>query len=133
MKHPKKEGFTLIELMITMIIIGVLASFAVAMLWRSKDRGYEASMQADLRNLTGLQESYFERNMEYAGDISALTDAVISPGVVIDITHASRTGWAGTSKHPSVESRICGLRVGDAPLSAATAAVAVGYVQCTTE
>jgi type IV pilus assembly protein PilE len=133
MKLPTRDGFTLIELMITMIIIGILASFAVSMLWRSKDQGYEATMKSDLRSLINDQEMYFMQNSRYAGSVSDLAPPTISPGVEITITSATATGWAATSTHPSVESRVCAIRVGDAPLSAAPAAVLVGLAQCTTE
>src|SRR4051812_20495028 len=127
LKRPVQDGFTLIELLIAMIIIGILASFAVAMLWRSKDHGYEASMRSDLRSLVTDQEGYFEHNHTYAGSVSDLAPPTISPGVVITITNASNTGWAATATHPSVENRVCAIRVGDAPLSAAPEAVDVGY------
>jgi type IV pilus assembly protein PilE len=133
MKLPKRDGFTLIELLIAMIIIGILASFAVAMLWRGKDRGYEASMRSDLRSLVNDQEVYFEHYHTYASNVTDLAPPTISAGVVLTVTNASAAGWAATATHPSVENRICGIRVGDAPLSAATAAVAVGFAQCTTE
>ena len=58
---------------------------------------------------------------------------VLSPGVAITVTYAANDGWAATSIHPSVEARICAIRVGDAPASAAPAAPETGYVQCSTE
>lgn len=133
LKRPARDGFTLIELMIAMIIIGILASFAVAMLWRSKDQGYEASMKSDLRSLVTDQENYFGRNSTYAGNLTDLAPPTISPGVLITITNASQTGWAATATHPSVEHRVCAIRFGSAPSSAAPEAVDVGFVQCTTE
>jgi type IV pilus assembly protein PilE len=133
LKRPERDGFTLIELLITMIIIGILASFAVAMLWRAKDQGHEASIKSDLRSLVTDQENYFGKNSTYAGSVTDLAPPTISPGVQITITNASTTGWAATATHPSDAGRICAIRVGDAPASAAPAAVEPGFVQCTTE
>src|SRR3954467_10887592 len=97
LKRPARDGFTLIELLVTMLIIGILASFAVAMLWRSKDHGYEAAMKSDLKSLITDQEGYFEHNSTYAGSISDLAPPTISPGVVLTVTNASQTGWAATA------------------------------------
>ncbi len=133
MKHPTRDGFTLIEVLIAMIIIGILASFSTAMLWRSRDRGYEASMVSDLRSIVSEQERYFESNHQYSPDLSSLANPVTSPGVALTITFAAQDGWAATATHPSVESRLCAIRMGEAPVSAATAALETGYVQCTTE
>jgi prepilin-type N-terminal cleavage/methylation domain-containing protein len=133
MKPRARAGFTLIELLIAMVIIGILASFALAVLWRAKDRGYEAAMQSDLRSLVNEQEHYFNGNFTYASDIADLPEAAISSGVVVEITHGTNSGWAALSRHPSLGNRVCGIRVGDAPLSAATPAVETGFVQCTTE
>jgi type IV pilus assembly protein PilE len=133
MKLPKRDGFTLIELLIAMIIIGILASFGVAMLWKAKDRGYEASMRSDLRSLVGDQEVYFERYHIYAANVSDLAPPTISAGVQLTITHATATGWAATATYASVDNRVCGIRVGDAPVVAAPAAAQVGFSQCTTE
>ena len=133
MKLPKRDGFTLIELLVAMIIIGILASFAVAMMWRSKDQGYEASMRSDLRSLVNDQEVYFAEYHVYASNVTDLAPPTISPGVELTVTHATTTGWAATATHPTVVGRVCGIRVGDAPLTAAPAAADVGFAQCTTE
>ena len=130
MKLPTRDGFTLIEVLIAMTIIGILAAFSVAMLWRSKDRAYESSMASDLRTMVTEQERYFAANNQYSADFDALPNPVRSPGVEVTITYAEKNGWAATSVHPSVEGRICGIRVGQAPLSAAEVAVSAGYVQC---
>ena len=58
MKKKFKEGFTLIELVIIMVILGVLAAVAVPRLGSSIDSSEEAAEEAVIGNLRSALEVY---------------------------------------------------------------------------
>lgn len=128
---PRREGFTLIELMIVIVIIGILAMIAVSLFWGVKNRGIGASMQADLKNAAAQQELYYSSYNSYAPTAVYLSEYNASPGVQLTVTYAQPDGWAGIATHISVTGAQCGLAVNAAPLAAAPPASTTGIIACT--
>ena len=57
----RREGFTLIELMIVVAIIAIIAAIAIPSLLTAKKSGHEAATIASLRTLSSTQEQYASR------------------------------------------------------------------------
>jgi len=68
-----KGGFTLIELMIVIAIIGILAAIAIPQFSVYRTRSYNSSANADLRNACTAQEAYFVNKSKYTSLIGDLT------------------------------------------------------------
>lgn len=64
-----KKGFTLVELLIVVVIIGILAAIAVPKIGEAKEKAYVAAMKSDLRNLVVAMELFFDDNSAYPAGI----------------------------------------------------------------
>jgi prepilin-type N-terminal cleavage/methylation domain-containing protein len=99
----KNEGFTLIELMIVIAIIGILAAIAIPQFSAYRVRSFNAAAKADLRNAATAQEAYFADNQTYAGTIDQIRGTTYgffsSQNVNTDVEDVNTTGYTMTATH----------------------------------
>lgn len=91
MVKKDEKGFTLIELMIVIAIIGILAAIAIPQFSAYRERAWIASMQADCNSARTAQEAYFVDNKEYTATNADLVpygfdDSKLSDGNSVTLT-----------------------------------------------
>ena len=109
-----RRGFTLIELLIVVVIIGVLAAFAIPKFQTTKGKANAASLKSDLRNLATAQEAYFYENLIYTTNV-ALLNVKLTTGVTITWGTVNSAGWSAKVTHPLAYPIECAIFMGSAP------------------
>lgn len=72
MSHPSKRGFTLIELMVVVAIIGVLASIALPNFMKFQARAKQSEPNANLRAAYTAEKAYFQEKDTYSSCIGKI-------------------------------------------------------------
>ena len=132
MRRTNRKGFTLIELLIVVVIIGILAAIAIPKFSNTKEKAFVASMKADLKNLVGVQESFFADSGKYAASYDAIKVAPwsyqLSPGNATVQFAGDSSGWSATMKNGAVKTTSqdeCGIYVGTGAAATSPNATAV--------
>lgn len=68
MTHGKNKGFTLVELLIALAIIGILAGIAVPMFMGQRTKAMQKEAITNLESLRTLEEQFMAEKGEYAPD-----------------------------------------------------------------
>jgi prepilin-type N-terminal cleavage/methylation domain-containing protein len=117
-----RKGFTLIEVVVVTIVIGVLAAVAVPRLAGSKDKAYVAAMKADLHTIAIYEEQFAAENHGQYFSGTATSDSPLNgftPSkdvtvtlVAFNILGSQLADWTATVKH-SQTSQSCEMRAGE--------------------
>lgn len=90
----RRAGFTLIELMIVMVIMGILAAGAITKYRISAHRSHETEADVALAHLYRMQQVHLNEHGRLASDEAELARVGYTPPVMKNFT------WAGSVQIP---------------------------------
>lgn len=101
----RRKGFTLFELVLAIVIIGILASVLSSRFGDIRERSVLATLRSDLRNVYLAQEMYYQtHDFRYAKTVEDLIrEDLFFPkrGVDAEIEAADSENWRASVRHAS--------------------------------
>src|SRR6266700_1772317 len=133
-----RKGFTLIDLLIVWVIIGILGAIAISKFADMKGKAYLAWMESDFRNVVTAEEAYFADSIKYtttktctnpapAGSIAFCETTGNTLGAITTGT-GTQAGWTATVTNANT-AKSCEIFVG-ATSPALNIATAEGAPAC---
>lgn len=107
-----RTGFTFVEVLVAMAVLGVLSAIAVPKYRLMRERAWTASLKADLGELRIAEESYWAENQLYSPDSTAI-DWRSTSDVSVQISSSDyASGFLATAQHISMPGSQCTMYVG---------------------
>lgn len=87
LRRKDSRGFTLIELMIVVVVIGILAAIAIPNFFKYMAKSRQAEVKTNLKGIFTVEMSYFTENNSFASEFTTLAWLPVGP--------YRYTTWAG--------------------------------------
>lgn len=106
----RKAGFTVIELLIVVVVVGIIASIVLAEVGSLRGAAYVTALKNDLRHLATAESLHHDEHGTYAQP-DAVPGFYFSDGVSVSEGAADNDSWSATLEHERVEDT-CSLEYG---------------------
>jgi len=97
-RNKSKEGFTLVEILIVVVIIGILATIAIPAYFRYVERGYASDAKVQIKNIAQSAEIYYQEQQEWPDGWEQMRDEGY-----LDIKTSTTRKWEFELDPPSVD------------------------------
>jgi prepilin-type N-terminal cleavage/methylation domain-containing protein len=88
-----EAGFTLVELLVVIVILGILAAIVVFSVVGINDKGQTSACKTDRSGLETAEEIYSTQNFGYTSEAALVPKYIHDPSTMHDIVLAGTTGY----------------------------------------
>jgi general secretion pathway protein G len=88
-----KKGYTLLELMIVVAIVGILVSLAIPSFQQSAIKAKETALKQNLFTMRTVLDQYYADRGDYPDNLEALVEANYLRAIPVDPMTKSSTTW----------------------------------------
>jgi len=90
----REDGFTLTELLVVIVIIGILTAIAIGFYSGAREKAGDVTAKSNIRVAVPAIEAYQSDNSSYVGMTVAVLQASYSPGIQgVEIVSGSATAY----------------------------------------
>ena len=102
-RRRREQGFTLLELIIVVAIIGILATIAMPKLMHTPDKAKEAVLRTDLRTLRDVIDQYYADKGKYPASLDVLVEEQYIRAIPVDPMTKSADTWITVFEEPKLD------------------------------